>query len=468
MRIVIFGTGKFYKNRKSEIHSFGNSVEIVAFLDNNSDITEMDGKKVLLPEAINMLQYDKIVLMSVYADEMLEQLQNYGIDRNKIMSWRQFRAHALTGKMQIYSPKMQCILEKKVLIISKHMDYTGSTMAAVYAARALLKRGYQVCLCVPDADEKCIEEFASTGIEIVIYPAILAMQEAEMKWVKQFDFVMVNVFPMIACACEISKIKPVLWWLHECKIGFVYEDIKSEYWNYDDIDKMKNINIVAVSNIAKRNFEEYYPGLIKHTMAYSIPDEECRKVKSFENKIIVAIIGGVGQRKGQLDFAKAVERIPVRLRENCEFWIIGYIGNDPYGEEVSEYADRLENVKVLGILNREQMSRAYEQIDVVVCASLEECLPVVVVEGLMKGDVCITTNTNDMADYITDGINGYLCEAGNVNSLSDKLQYVIENFANLDTVRLAARKTYEKYFTLEVFGQRLEEEMNYTKKVWIE
>ena len=48
-KVVIFGTGQFYKHRKSLI---SNEIETVGFIDNNEDLsgTEIDGVKIYLPQ----------------------------------------------------------------------------------------------------------------------------------------------------------------------------------------------------------------------------------------------------------------------------------------------------------------------------------------------------------------------------------------------------------------------------------
>ena len=74
----------------------------------------------------------------------------------------------------------------------------------------------------------------------------------------------------------------------------------------------------------------------------------------------------------------------------------------------------------------------------------------------MHGKICITTDATGMADYITDGENGFVCGAGNADELADKMNYVLNYSEELKDMRKRARETYEKYFSMENFGDKLE------------
>lgn len=88
MKIVIFGTGLYYKNRKQTLDG---KVEIVAFLDN--DIAKegkiLDGAEIMLPLKITTLQYDRVLLMSKEANhaEMTQQLLDLGVKKDKIIGY---------------------------------------------------------------------------------------------------------------------------------------------------------------------------------------------------------------------------------------------------------------------------------------------------------------------------------------------------------------------------------------------
>ena len=99
-------------------------------------------------------------------------------------------------------------------------------------------------------------------------------------------------------------------------------------------------------------------------------------------------------------------------------------------------------------------------IDVIVCASLEETMSMPIIEGMMHGKICITTDMTGVAAYIDNGQNGFVVKAGDVDALAHCMMEVHQHMGELQSMREAARKTYEQNFTMEAFGNRLEAELH--------
>ena len=121
---------------------------------------------------------------------------------------------------------------------------------------------------------------------------------------------------------------------------------------------------------------------------------------------------------------------------------------------------------MLGVLTREKIYKAFSQIDVVVCTSFEDPLPIVMTEGMMFGKTCIATDNTGTADYIRDGENGFVVPAGNCKALKEKMEWVIQNQDKLEGIGRKARETYKKYFTMDVFAENLEKAITETIERW--
>lgn len=464
IKTVIFGTGQYYKNRASEIARM-QEVQICAFIDNNPDL---NGKKindipVSSPDALLQIDYDYVVLMSLYASDMKKQLLNIGIKESRIMFWGEFCAKFCREKIRLYPAKLSVLEKKKrILIISTQFNYNGGALAAVYAAMALKNIGYDVVIAIPSGDRILIEEIIKKGLAIAICPAISYVYE-EIEWIKNFDIVIVNVFQMIRCACEISKVRPVLWWIHEP--SEIYKPTASEFSDYIDIDVIKRINIVAVSRLAQNNFNQIFKDRIKKTMLFGIPQEaaDCCAKKT-DNRLVFALIGFISLKKGQIEFLKAASMFPVDKNFDIEFWIIGGNKENEYFTNVKALAENNTNVKILGEKTREELNNIFHDIDVVVCASLEETMSITIVEGMMYRKICITTDATGIAEYIQNGKNGYICRAGDSRNLYEVMKRIKEDYGQLECVKDEARKTYENFFTLESFSERLEQELLWTEK----
>lgn len=88
MRIIVFGTGRYYFNRKEKFQS----EEIVGFLDNSKERqgTLFEKKLVYAPNEVIGLQFDYIILMSVSVEEMRKQLEKIGVSDSKILCFETY------------------------------------------------------------------------------------------------------------------------------------------------------------------------------------------------------------------------------------------------------------------------------------------------------------------------------------------------------------------------------------------
>lgn len=467
MKVVVFGVGKFYQNRR-ELLGKVKIVEVVAFSDNNKALWQktFENAKVIPPDSIKKINCDGILIMSSYAGEIAKQLIAEGIDGAKIFFWEPFYAKMLSGEMKVLGKAKDAESKRSILIISTMLDYNGGSIAAVYAAQVMQIRGYAVVLAVPGGNETFIEETIQKGITVAIRSSLPYVFDKEKEWISQFDCVFVNVFQMLQSAFGANSIKPVFWWIHEPV--FIIEDVLAKPWNQLEKVWLNNIMIRAVSKLPKDNFNKLFKNCIRETMPYGIPDM-CpipMKRKVEYRKIVFAVIGSVYEGKAQDIFCQAVKEL--NCRKQAEFWIIGHYGEDPYSKKVLEMSKQVSEIKMLGLLTREEIYQIFPQIDVVVCPSLEDSLPIVMTEGMMFWKTCITTDRTGTADYISDGENGFVIPAGNSNALKEKMEWVLCNQDKLEAMGLKARETYEKYFAMDVFGDNLERMIGETIERWRE
>ena len=181
-------------------------------------------------------------------------------------------------------------------------------------------------------------------------------------------------------------------------------------------------------------------------------------------KTIFAIIGYVCELKAQDIFIKAIKRM--KNKDNAEFWIIGNMTDDEYCNSIRKATEENPAIKIMGMLTREQIYQVFPGIDVVVCPSREDCLPIVMTEAMMFGKICIATDGTGTADFITEGENGFIVPVEDVSALRNKMEWILENKNQLEQIGKNARKTYEQYFSMEVFGDNLERALLETEEFW--
>ena len=462
--IVIFGIGYAYKNKKEFFSRNKDIINIVAFLDNNDGVQgqKTDGIYVYSPSDIKKLNFDAVLILSEkFSQEMKNQLSALGIAQDKIWDISVLKQTVLRGIKNTYKGKSNNFnLKKKILIITTEMNTSGGILTAIYAAEALQTREYDVMLAAPDIEEKLMEEIKEKRISITLWPSLPYIYEEDETWIRDYDTVIVNVFQMMNCACKIGSFKPLFWWIHEDRMtdgNDCYITTKKKFHDIDTSEWMKCRNIFCVSDVAKKCFNYYYPDVDTDVLPFGIPDRYCKIAKKKYTNTIFAVIARFDMRKNQRIIFETLDMLPETQRREMEIWFIGKMGT--MGKELWDKYEGKCNVKFFDSVTHEEVMELLTQIDCVICPSIIETMSMSIIEGMMFGKLCITTNTTGIARYIENGKNGFIVEVNNPAELGECMSWIIENKDKWFFIGQEARKTYESEFTLEKFGERLENAM---------
>lgn len=457
MNIIIFGTGTIYKEQIDKVQD-----SIVTLADNSKYKigTIIDGKEVISPNDIYRYSYDIIVVMARDKQDIENQLVELGIKKKYIWHWRKYFAYSKDIQVVKYKTKEaeQCDYKRKrVLIASTEMNFSGSVIVAMYAGEILLDAGFKVSVIAPYVEKEVADRFILKGIEVIEYSILRYTKYDELINICDFDFLLANTFTMKSVVESVSGKKPVLWWIHEAS------DIYKSYIQEFGISKTKNYDkviIKAVSNIAKNNFNKCYMDILKEIMPYGIPDinmESHYDKKS--NYVKFAVIGGLCENKSQEDVIEAFIKLQCYYGDLIKLYVVGNYSN-LYGLQiVKKYKDN-NGVKFMGELNRKQIFDIYKEVDAVICASKEDCLPVVMTEAMMCEKVIICSDGTGTAEVIRNGVDGFIFQKGNIKELFDICKYVIENREDVKIISKNGKKVFKKIFSMDSFKNRLLEALD--------
>lgn len=459
MKIVVFGTGSFFINRQDTL----SKEEIIAFADNDKDkwTKKIDNIPIVSPDQIKEFPYNKIIIMSRKKEEIKRQLIiDFGLAETSILDFEEYCDYYLRCRdlceLVMHYKGSSCYFGKsktKVLIITYALNYNGGSLAAFYAALALKSRGFDVVIAARKSDKRLIDEITNEGVAIFIQELIDYCSWEQVSWIEQFDYVIVNTLQLGRILKELIHRKPVLWWIHESKIEY-------EYLDKDIIEYLDNINLepYVVSDVALRTFRQYFHKVSARILHYGIPDNGFRSTTlSTRDKIVFAVIGSISPIKAQDIFLEAITQLTQEERDNSEFWLIGICQREnQYGNSILKQVEMIPEVRWLGELNREEIEKVYKNIDVVVVPSRQETMSIVMTEAFMYGKIGIASNVIGISKYIKDKENGLIFESENAKDLTGKMSWVLKNQEKCNSMSVKARKTFERFFTLKVFGERLE------------
>ncbi len=129
-----------------------------------------------------------------------------------------------------------------------------------------------------------------------------------------------------------------------------------------------------------------------------------------------------------------------------KFYIIGD------GEEKEKLAQKIkelkleEKVELLGYLEPQEQEKYYQKCSIFLMASVSEGLPMVLLEAMGHGLLCIAYETKSgVADIIKDGSNGYVIKNRNENDFVLKLNDIIVNKTKLKEMQKKALETAQEY-----------------------
>lgn len=144
------------------------------------------------------------------------------------------------------------------------------------------------------------------------------------------------------------------------------------------IDALENYGI-------PRDRVTYIPNFVDTDRFHPVSEEEKEKARKefglLKDKFTVLCAGQLQVRKGAFDFLKCAELMP-----DVQFvWAGGFsfgVISDGYKELTKVVENPPENVKFLGIVEREDMNKVYNAADVMFLPSYDELFPMTVLEAM--------------------------------------------------------------------------------------
>ena len=461
MRFLLFGTGDYYNRYKK----WFKCNDIVALLDNaeQKQYTVIDGYKVLPPEEGIKLQYDAVVILSFYVKQMKQQLISLGVNEEKIYHFYDLN-QLFAGKeadlpIQYYLNAEKIVKSKrqtelKILLMSTDLTFGGPSLALFHAAVILKKQGYIVTYASM-WDGVLKEKLIEQGISVIVDENLPVLTMKQTAWVSAFSLIICNTLNFHVFLSERNTAIPVIWWLHDAR--FFYDGV-----DRDIIGRisLKNVQAVAVGPVPRKAVNEFLPNLKCGELLYGVRDIETKHVKKKNGNVMRFItIGFLEDIKGHDILLNAVRILPDRIRQNCEFYIVGH-NKTLFGEKMKDESKEVHEIIFTGSVERDKIHELLSTSDVLICPSRQDAMPTVVAEAMMHSVPCIISDVIGTAAYINHGKNGLIFPSENAKELADKIEWSVYHKDEMLQMGIGARYIYEKVFSMDVFERKLLEIIN--------
>lgn len=217
----------------------------------------------------------------------------------------------------------------------------------------------------------------------------------------------------------------------------VFGDTKEKLIRKDEELELADCIFVA-SSFTKESILKYYPHSLSSpikVIPYGFSDvykERTYDVNS-NRKLKFLFVGRLSQSKGLSYLFEAIDKYP----NDIELTIVGY---NSY-PNCTALQNQLKKHKYIGTLAHDNVLKEMRKADILIFPSLFEGFGMVITEAMSQGTPVIATNRTCAIDFIRNGENGWVVEAGSVESLTNAIRDAISKRNQLEKIGKNAMET---------------------------
>lgn len=448
MKVIIFGTGNYYKLSKKYL----NMDQVVCFVDNDPDKagTYLDGKIIKAPGEADFAGCDCVLVLIMRYQGILEQLSRLDVPKEKIKLYPDLDdlfevrpviwSNGLTYDFRQWAKVRR---EKKVMLICHELTRNGVSVVLMHAARILGRMGYRPLMSALLKGE-LLEELRENDIDYTPQINMIYGGKLFADLIREMDFIIVGTIGISDVTRRIAETEiPIVWWIHESN--------DKDFHDFPLVIR-DNVHYYAGGKRVVDCFKRHYSQIPIEKMLYCLPDD-LEKKKTKGDTFRIGVIGLIYPRKAQDIFVEAVKKIPAEKKVRVSFEIIG-----KYLEPVIDLDAVLRNnpeIKYFGEMSQRDLGYYFAELDLLVCPSRDDPMPVVVTQAMQYGIPCIVSDQVGQSEYIIDGKNGFVFPSEDVEALKEKIVCCIENKDALYGIGIESRKIFEKYFSENAMEESL-------------
>ncbi len=233
----------------------------------------------------------------------------------------------------------------------------------------------------------------------------------------------------------------------------VYKDLFLEGDLFLPISDHWKQKLIAL-NCDEKKIHVHHMGIELEKFKYSE-----RKI-SPEEPVKLLTVGRLVEKKGHEYLIKAV----AKTLEKGKNILCMIAGDGPLREKLESIVSELgigDNVQFLGAVKHEEVLELFQQAHIFVLPSVtasdgdQEGIPVVLMEAQAVGLPVISTYHSGIPELVMDGKSGFLVPERDVDSLAEKLDYLLEHPGIWPKMGTCGRKRVEEEFNVKKLNNQL-------------
>ncbi len=220
----------------------------------------------------------------------------------------------------------------------------------------------------------------------------------------------------------------------------VFSDSKEKLARKDQELLMADCVLVA-SSFTKESVLNFFPYNLHtsiHVVPYGFPDVYTDRVYDMvkSRKLKFLFVGRLSQSKGLSYLFDSLSK----FQDEVELTVVGY---NSY-PDCPVLQDNLKKHIYKGPLSHDEVLIEMRKADVFIFPSLFEGFGMVITEAMSQGTPVIATNRTCAVDFVENGVNGWVIEAGSTESLDNAILDVLKRRESLADIGYKAMETAMK------------------------
>jgi len=178
--------------------------------------------------------------------------------------------------------------------------------------------------------------------------------------------------------------------------------------------------------------------------------------KPFTPPVKILTVARLTEEKGLQYGIQAISRLLKKTPEiDLKYHIVGDGPLKASLEKQVEEAALNNNVLFLGGMNQKDVIQEMQKAHIFLLPSIEEVLPVVLMEAMAVGLPAISTNVGSVSQIVKNNKSGFVVEKKDVNAIADKLLFLIERPELWRAMGSTGRKNIEEHYNINALNDKL-------------
>lgn len=336
----------------------------------------------------------------------------------------------------------------------KNYSYGGSSLAAYYLAKEMVKKGHEIHIFTTSVDKKDYIEYYDnlvihrfgTNIKFLTSNISIGMFYKPLKIDLDIVHTHFDIIPgPFACLTYIKDKKvPLVITYHgdwNSDFGSIFRKLIVSLNNIIFVNKLLSCSNVIIS--PSKTYIQKSPYLKKYLNKisvipngvngndYNIKDSinECRlKIGLPINKKIILFLGSLSVYKGPEVLLNSMPQV-IKNNINVKLVFAGDGAERTNLIELCEHLNIQNSVQFVGYVDDVLKPLYYKASDVFVLPSTmsTECFPLAILEAMATGKPIVASDIGGIPDALEDGYNGILVHPKNIEQLSSSILNILNN-----------------------------------------